>query len=127
MKVFVGSVLLWILIGFLFYIVNSVSQFYILSCVVGLVIGTTPALGRAIIAKYLQNREDSTEFFGFNSFASRASSIVGPILFGVVSVTTGSQKLAILSISVFFLTGLLTLWYLNNSEKSNIGDVSLNA
>jgi MFS transporter, UMF1 family len=122
MKVFVSSVLLWILIGFLFYIVNSVSQFYILSCIVGLVIGTTPALGRAIIAKYLQSRKDSTEFFGFNSFASRASAIVGPILFGVVSVATGSQKIAILSISFFFLAGLLTLWYLSKLETVDLAD-----
>lgn len=116
MKIFVSSVVLWIFIGFLFYIVNSVSQFYVLSVIVGLVIGTTPALARAIIARYLRSRSDSTEFFGFNSFASRASSIVGPILFGVVSVATGSQKIAILSISFFFLAGLITLWFLPKLE-----------
>ncbi|MGB7209198.1 MAG: MFS transporter [Pyrinomonadaceae bacterium] len=120
LKVFVTSVFLWIIIGFLFYIVSTTPQFYVLSVIVGLVIGTTPAMARAILAKYLQNRKDFTEFFGFNAFASRASSIIGPLLFGIISVTTGSKKIAILSISLFFISGLVTLWFLKDAKELEV-------
>jgi UMF1 family MFS transporter len=120
LKVFVASVCLWVVIGFLFYVASNSTHFYVLSVIVGLVIGTTPAMGRAILAKYLESRKDFTEFFGFNAFASRASSIIGPLLFGIISVTTGSKKIAILSISLFFISGLVTLWFLKDVKELKV-------
>ena len=108
-KMLILTIVLWIIIGFSFLGINTVTQFYILALFVGLVIGTTPALGRAILSKYLENRKDASEFFGFHTFASRTSAVVGPLLFGIISVATGNQKLALSSLSIFFLLGLFLL------------------
>jgi UMF1 family MFS transporter len=109
MKMFVATVIMWILLGIAFVIVSTTAQFYILSFFVGLVIGTTPALARAIISHYLEKRNDSTEIFGFNSMASRTSSVFGPLLFGIVSTAFHSQKMGLLSLTLFFSVGLVLL------------------
>ena len=111
MKVFLASVVLWILLGVAFVIVSTTIQFYILSFFVGLVIGTTPAMARAIISSFLENRSDSAEIFGFNALTSRASSILGPLVFGAISSITGSQRLGLFSLVVFFSLGLALLLY----------------
>jgi UMF1 family MFS transporter len=111
MKVFVSTIILWILLGIAFVLVETTMQFYVLSFFVGLVIGTTPALARAIISSYLENRKDSVEIFGFNSMASRTSSVFGPLLFGVVSTIFQSQKMGLLSLTLFFSLGLILLFY----------------
>jgi UMF1 family MFS transporter len=52
--------------------------------------------------------EASAEFFGFYSVFSKLSGI-GPLVFGLVSVATGSGRAAILSIALFFIIGLVLL------------------
>ena len=117
MKVFMASVVLWIVLGVAFVIVSTTIQFYILAFFVGLVIGTTPAMARAIISSYLENRSDSAEIFGFNSLSSRASSILGPLVFGAISSITGSQRMGLFSLVVFFSLGLIILNYNHNLYK----------
>jgi UMF1 family MFS transporter len=119
MKMFVITVILWILIGISFLIVSTTIHIYILSFFVGLVIGTTPALARAIISTYLESRKDATEIFGFNSMASRTSSVFGPLLFGVVSTLCHSKKIGLLSLTIFFSLGLILLFYQKKRERTN--------
>ena len=52
--------------------------------------------------------EKKTEFFGFYSFFGKASAILGPLLFGVISSMI-DQRTAIISIAFFFVTGILIL------------------
>ncbi|MDR1780380.1 MAG: MFS transporter [Tannerella sp.] len=117
MRTFVTTVIIWILLGIAFVVLSTKIQFYVLSFFVGLVIGTTPALARAIISSYLEKRNDATEIFGFNSMASRTSSIFGPLLFGVVSTAFQSQKVGLLSLTLFFSLGLIMLLL---NRKNNI-------
>ncbi len=74
----------------------------------GLVLGSTQALCRSIYARMIP-RERSAEFFGFNALVGRASAVLGPITFGVVSATTGSQRPAMASLSLFIILGGLAL------------------
>lgn len=119
LKMLIFTVILWIFIGIGFLFVNGVMQFYVLALFVGLVIGTTPALGRAILSKFIEERREGSEFFGFHTFASRISAVIGPILFGVISTMTGSQKIALTSLSIFFLLGLLLLLIVQRIEKQS--------
>ena len=53
--------------------------------------------------------DKKTEFFGFYSLFEKTSTILGPLTFGLVSWLSGSERFAVLSISVFFLAGYLLL------------------
>jgi UMF1 family MFS transporter len=49
--------------------------------------------------------DQSAEFYGFYSVFSKFSSIWGPFAFAFVRQATGSARLAILSIALFFVVG----------------------
>lgn len=62
------------------------------------VIGSTQALLRAFYSTLIPAAR-SSEMFGFNALASRVSTVAGPLLFGVVSTVSGSQRVAMLSVA----------------------------
>lgn len=74
----------------------------------GLVLGSTQSLFRSLFALMVP-LDRASEYFGFHALAGRASSALGPFLFGAISVATGSQRLAMASLAVFFVTGGVVL------------------
>jgi len=70
----------------------------------GLVIGSSQALLRAIYSRLIPPQH-AAQYFGFQTLAGRLSAILGPLLFGVVSSATGNQRLAVLSLLVFMGLG----------------------
>ena len=70
----------------------------------GLVLGSTQSLCRSMFSQMIPP-ERAAEYFGFHALAGRASSALGPLLFGVVSAFAGSQRLAMASLGVFLIAG----------------------
>ncbi len=120
MKMLYWNIFLWICIAISFLIVKTPMHLFILAAFIGLVIGTTPSLARAILANMISRNKsvESAEIYGFHTMASRVSAVVGPLLFGAVSTVTHSQTLALSSLTIFFLAGLLILRRVNYSEVS---------
>ncbi len=82
--------------------------FYFVGLLAGSVMGATQSVSRSFMARLIpENRK--TEFFGFFSFFNKSSAILGPLVFGMLSFITGSQRIAILSLILFFILGLLVL------------------
>ena len=79
--------------------------FYFVGLLAGSVMGATQSTSRSMMSK-LTPPDRKTEFFGFFSFFGKSSAILGPLVFGLVSFGTGSQRAAILSIGAFFIVGL---------------------
>ena len=73
--------------------------------VVGLVMGGSQALSRSFYGSMIPE-EASAEFYGFYTVFSKFSAMWGPWVFAIVKQSTGSSRLAILSIVVLFLAGL---------------------
>jgi UMF1 family MFS transporter len=104
-------VLIWALIGWcigiaLLSITKSLGMLYASAIVIGLVIGQGQANARAWYNNLIPSHKRG-ELFGFNAFASKISSTVGPPLFGIISVATGSQRIAIFTILIYFLISLV--------------------
>jgi len=118
-RVLLWTVLLWVLIVTGFYFAQTKEHYYALSVCVGVVIGSTPAIGRALLAKMVK-QEQAGEIFGFNALSSRVSAVLGPILFGAISTATGSQRPAVLSLVIFFGLGFLVLSLVSVREKQSI-------
>jgi MFS-type transporter involved in bile tolerance (Atg22 family) len=49
------------------------------------------------------------EFFSFYEISERGTSWIGPLAFGAAVMITGSQRVAIVSLILFFVAGLLLL------------------
>ena len=69
--------------------------------------GSSQSTSRSLMSD-ITPKDKKTEFFGFYSFFGKASAIMGPFIFGLVSAFL-NQRLAILSVGFFILTGLLLL------------------
>lgn len=94
--------------------------FYIVGLLAGSVMGATQSTSRSMMSK-LTPPDRKTEFFGFYSFFGKSSAILGPLVFGIISFTTGSQRAAILSIGAFFVVGLWILSMVKDPRtESNI-------
>lgn len=98
--------------------ITTQNNFYIVGFLAGTVLGATPAVSRSLMSLLIPN-EKKTEFFGFYSFFSKSSAILGPLLFGLVSSFSGSQRIAILSVGIFFVIGLIILSKVTEPEKDN--------
>lgn len=49
------------------------------------------------------------EYFGFYNMLGKFAAIIGPMLTGVVSLVTGSQRLGIVSLLLLFIAGIVLL------------------
>lgn len=103
-----GTLGIYVLIVVLGYFMTSAVHFYALAVLVGLVQGGSQAIARSLFSR-LTPPERTSEFFGFLGVSSKFSSILGPFCFSMVGLLTGSSRLAILSLVVFFLVGIAML------------------
>jgi UMF1 family MFS transporter len=82
----------------------------------GLVLGSTQSLFRSVYAGLVPS-DRASEYFGFHALAGRASAALGPLAFGVVSMATGSQRIAMASLAVFFVAGGFVLAFVRIPEQ----------
>ena len=90
------------------YFMENAAHFWILAFLVGTVQGGTQALSRSMFGSMLP-RDKTAEFYGFYGMSSKFAGIVGPLVFAVVSQTTGSSRLSIFSLIAFFVIGAAVL------------------
>jgi len=101
------TLVLWLGIIILAYFVQEKWLFYIVGGLAGIALGSSQSTSRSLMSD-ITPQEKKTEFFGFFSFFGKASAILGPFVFGIISVYF-SQRFAILSVGFFLITGLLLL------------------
>ena len=90
------------------YFSEDKTSFFIVAAVVGLALGSSQSASRSMMA-HLTPSEHTTEFFGFyDGFCGKASAVVGPLIFGVLSDMI-SQRAAIVSLAAFFVAGLVLM------------------
>jgi len=87
---------------------SSAVEFWGLGVAVALVLGGSQALSRSLYASLVPSAR-SAEFFSFFAISSKFASILGPLLFALLVDLSGSNRLAILSLTVFFFSGLWLL------------------
>jgi MFS transporter, UMF1 family len=115
-KTIVVSLLCWIVVVISAYFVESKAVFYVVGMIAGASMGGSQSASRSLMA-LLTPRDREAEFFGFyDGFCGKASAVIGTFVFGVLSWATGSQRVAVISVGLFFLVGL---WLLNQVEEPN--------
>lgn len=83
-------------------------QFYALAFGIGLVLGGTPALSRALFSQLVPKGEEA-EYFALYTLGERGTSWLGPLVFSLVAQHTGSFRPAILSLVAFLAVGFLVV------------------
>ena len=102
------TLFLWILIACAAYFVTDVAMFYGVALAAGAAIGSSQSASRSLMA-LLTPRTREAEFFGFyDGLCGKASAVIGPLVYGIIADLTG-ERIAVVSIGLFFLTGLVIL------------------
>lgn len=105
-KVVILSLSMWIAVSITAFVVQTKAQFFIIASIAGLGLGTIQAASRAFYTQFIPKGKES-EYFGVYSLVGKSSAIFGPLIFGYLSSTFGSQRPAVLSVALFFLIGLI--------------------
>ena len=106
-------------------VMDSPTEFWILGFVVALVLGGSQALSRSLFSSMVP-QERSAEFFGFYAISSKFASIFGPLTFALLIEMTGSNRVAILALVLFFVVGIILLGGVNvEAGKTQAGTRTL--
>ena len=106
------SLLLWIATCLATYLTSTKLAFWAIALTAGLGIGSLQSASRALVGMFAPVGK-SGEFFAFWGLAGKLAYAVGPLVFGLVSSSTGSQRLAILCTGVFFLLGFVGMFLID--------------
>ncbi len=99
----------WILMTVLAVLARGPGLFWVAALIAGLCMGSSQSAGRAMAGLFTP-ADRRGEFFGLWTFATRASAVVGPLTFGLITwLTGGNQRLAMGCTAAFFVGGLLLL------------------
>jgi UMF1 family MFS transporter len=109
------------LITVLGYFMSQAWHFWALACMVGMVQGGTQALSRSLFG-LMAPKARSAEFFGFYDISSKFAGIAGPALFALVGQLTGSSRLSIIALIIFFIGGILLLSRVDEKEGIRVAD-----
>ncbi len=108
-RTIVITLMIWFVVVLSAIMADSKELFLYTGMLAGMSMGSSQAASRSMMTK-LTPREHVTEFFGFyDGTFGKASAVVGPLLFGLVSSRAGSQKTALASLLLFFTLGLLLM------------------
>ena len=91
---------------------RTAGQFYALCAVIAVVLGGSQALSRSLYSLLIPKGEEA-EYFALYEAGERGTSWIGPLLFGLALQFTGSYRVAILSLIVFFVAGLVLLGFVD--------------
>jgi len=106
-------------IAVLGFFMTSALHFWVLAFLVGTVQGGTQALSRSLYASMVPAYK-SGELFGFYGVMDKFAGMFGPSVMALVIGLTGSSRLAILSIVLFFVVGALILSSVDEVEGRRV-------
>ena len=84
--------------------------FFICGAVIGAAGGAMQASSRTLVVQFVDGKLPMTEAFGIYAMAGKATAFIGPILVGVVTALTSSQRAGISPVVLLFLLGIILLW-----------------
>jgi UMF1 family MFS transporter len=111
------TLVIWIGVALGAYMVETKTGFYILGLVAGAALGSNQSASRTLLGLFTPHGKNA-EFFGFFSMVGKFAAVIGPVVYGEITNATGNQRVAVLTLALFFLTGLILLLFVD--EKKGI-------
>lgn len=91
-------------------------MFWILAMLVGTAQGGLQALSRSYFGR-LVPKDRANEFFGFYNILGKFAAVIGPILFGAISLATGKVNYGVSSIIILFILGAIIFHFVPDVDK----------
>ncbi|MDB9718414.1 MFS transporter [Candidatus Pelagibacter sp.] len=97
-------------------IAQTKTQFFINVMVISLFIGSIQSASRVMMTGLLK-ADDQGSGFGLFSFSGRITAFAGPLLVGTMTFFY-SQRVGLLSISIFFILGFILMLFVDKDQKN---------
>lgn len=114
------SLVIWLGVCAAAFIIETPTEFYMLACTVGIVMGGVQALARSTYSKYLPETEDNASYFSFYDATEKIGIVTGTLFFGLMEVGFDSIRYSVVSVAFFFIVGLLLLFRIPKNELANL-------
>ncbi|NND94344.1 MAG: MFS transporter [Flavobacteriales bacterium] len=111
------AVIYWVLLTVAAYFVVYEFWFYVLAAGVGMVMGGVQALSRSTYSKLIPPTFDHASYFSFYNICYYIGTVVGTFGFGYILDITDNIRMSILLICIFFIAGLVMLYFVPKEEK----------
>lgn len=100
---------IWAVFCALAFFITLPIHFYAMAGIAGLVMGGIQALSRSTYSKLLPETQDTASFFSFYDVAEKIGIVIGMLVYGIIDQITGSPRLAIVFLGVFFVIAVILL------------------
>jgi len=112
----VVALLIWTLtLLYIWLAVKTESEFFILAFVIAIVMGGSQALSRSMFSQLIPKGREA-EYFSIYEISDKGTSWISPLFFGLALELTGNYRLAIFSLVIFFIAGLIVLLRVNMQQ-----------
>ena len=105
--------LIYSLVTILGYNLSTAAEFWMLAIIVGMAQGGIQSLSRSYFGRLIP-KEESNEYFGFFDIFGKFSDGIGPLFLTAAVLITGSARLGILGLILFFVLGF---FFINKVDK----------
>ncbi|HEX8354029.1 MAG TPA: MFS transporter [Pyrinomonadaceae bacterium] len=110
------SLAVWVgIVVYAFGLFETRAQAWVLAGFIAVVLGGSQALSRSLFSQMIPAGREAS-FFGIYEVSERGTSWLGPLVFSVVVARTGSFRYALLSLIVFFVSGMLLLLFTDTAR-----------
>jgi UMF1 family MFS transporter len=109
------TLVLWSGVVIYAYFIETTAEYFALGVAVGIVLGGSQALSRSLYGSMVPE-EASAQFYGFYTIFSKFSAIWGPLVFAIIRQVTGTARLSIISLIIFFILGLVLLYFVDEEK-----------
>ncbi len=112
-RAILASLVIWSLtVIYAYAFLQTEVQFFIMGAVIAIVLGGSQALSRSVFSTMIPKGQEA-EYFSLYEISERGTSWIGPLVFGLALQMTGSYRIGILSVVIFFIAGLVMLPFVN--------------
>ena len=94
--------------------------FWVAGILVGLFAGPNQSASRSLMGRFVPKNKE-TEFYGFYAFSGKATAFLGPLLMGVITQASGSQRYGMATVGLFFIVGGLLLRTVDEQKGIRMG------
>src|SRR5690606_33649879 len=110
-QVLIYLVTLWAAICVAAFFISTEVQFYIMATVVGFVMGGIQSLSRSTFSKLIPiDSKDHASYFSFYDVTEKLAIVIGLFSFGFIEELTENIRFSAISLTAFFLIGLILLF-----------------
>jgi UMF1 family MFS transporter len=103
-----ASLFVWAALMCGVFVVRTTRDYFIAAAMVAIVMGGSQALSRSLYSVMIPKGKEA-EYFSLYEISDKGTSWLAPLMFGLTLQFTGSYQVAILSLVIFFVAGLVVL------------------